>query len=96
MLHSQSVQLAHVLATEVLEQVPAHQLVAEGHQDTLFHLLAADRQAVRARASGSRAETREAIAPIHHVPAAALSALRQTGEQVLRASSLVESLRVAV
>src|SRR5262245_46061287 len=45
MLHSQSIQLAHVLEAEVLEQVPAHQLLAERDEHAFFHLLAADRQA---------------------------------------------------
>ncbi len=71
MLHSQSIELAHVLAAEVLEQIPAHQFLAERNQNPLLHLLAADGQAIRAGAAGARAETREAIAPIHHVPAAA-------------------------
>jgi hypothetical protein len=43
-LHAQPIQLAHVLAAEILEEVSAHQLVAQRHQDPLLHLLAADRQ----------------------------------------------------
>jgi hypothetical protein len=49
--HSQAIQLANVLAAEVLEQLAAHQLLAKGDQDALFHLLAADRQAIGSRAS---------------------------------------------
>ena len=50
-LHPQPIQLAHVLAAEVLEQVPAHQLVALRDDHAFFHLLAADGQAIGARAS---------------------------------------------
>jgi hypothetical protein len=50
MLHSQPIQLANVLAAEVLEQIAAHQLLAKCHQDALFHLLAADRQPIGTRA----------------------------------------------
>jgi hypothetical protein len=85
MLHPQPIQLAHVFVAEVLEQVPAHQLVAKGRQDTLFHLLAADRQAIGARASRTSPGAGQAVAPIHHVSAAALSAFRQPGEEILRA-----------
>ena len=42
MLHPQSIQLAHVLSAEVLEEVPAHQLVAKCDEDPFFHLPAAD------------------------------------------------------
>jgi hypothetical protein len=38
----------HVLATEVLEEI---QLVAESHEDSLFHFLTADGQAVGAGAA---------------------------------------------
>jgi hypothetical protein len=48
MLHPQSIQLAHVLSAAVLEEVPAHQLVAKRDEDPFLHLLAADGQAVRA------------------------------------------------
>src|SRR5262245_375509 len=96
MLHSQPIQFANVLAAEVFEQVSAHQLVAKGYQDTLFHLLAADRQAISARASRAGPKAGQAVAPIHHVPAPTLRALRQTGEEILRTSRLVEPLRIAV
>jgi hypothetical protein len=81
MFHSQAIQLAHVFASEVLEESPAHQLLAKCNQDALLHFLAADRHSVGARATGSGAKAREAIAPIHHVPAAAFGALGQTGEE---------------
>ena len=48
--HAQPV-LAHVLAAEILEEVSAHQLVAQRSQDPLLHLLAVDRQAIGARAT---------------------------------------------
>ena len=96
MLHPQAIQLPHVLTAEVLEQVAAHQLVAQCHENAFFHLLAADRQAIGARATGTRAEARQAVAPVHDVSAAALGAFRQTGEEILRASCLVEPLRIAV
>ena len=51
MLHSQAIQLANVLAAEVLEEIPAHQPVAESHEYSLFHLLAADGQAIGADAA---------------------------------------------
>jgi hypothetical protein len=95
MLHPQPIQLAYVLSTQVFEEIPPHQLLAGRDENALLNLLAADGQSVCAGAAGSRAEAREAIAPIHHVPAAALSAFRQTGKQVLLASCLVESLRIA-
>lgn len=41
MLHSHPIQLANILAAEVLKQIPAHQPVAESHENSLFHLLAA-------------------------------------------------------
>ena len=47
------------------------------NQNPLLHLLAADGQTIGARATRPRAEARQAVAPIHHVPAAALRALRQ-------------------
>ena len=96
MLHPQPIQLAHVLAAEVLEQVAAHQLVAQCHENAFFHLLAADGQAIGARASRASAEAGQAVAPVHDVPAAALGALRQTREEILRASCLVEPFRIAV
>ena len=96
MFHPQAVQLAHVLAAEVLEQVAAHQLVAQCHENAFFHLLAADRQAVGARATRTRAEARQAVAPVHDVSAAALGAFRQTGEEILRAACMVEPFRIAV
>ena len=42
MLHSETIQLPHVLTAEVLEQVAAHQFVPKCHEDAFFHLLAAD------------------------------------------------------
>ena len=69
-------QLAHVLTTEILEQVAAHQLVAQGHEDPLFHLLAADGQPVAAGAARARAETRQSVVPVNDVPATALGTLR--------------------
>jgi hypothetical protein len=39
MLHSQAIQLAHVLAAEVLEQIPAHQFLAERNKNSFFNLL---------------------------------------------------------
>ena len=96
MFHSQAVQLPHVLPAEVLEQVAAHQLVAECHENAFFHLLAADGQAVGARATRARAEARQAVAPVHDVSAAALGAFRQSGEEELRTSRLVEPLRIAI
>jgi len=51
MLHPQSVQLAHVLSAEVLEEVPAHQLVAKCDEDPFLHLLTADGQAIGAGAT---------------------------------------------
>jgi hypothetical protein len=54
MFHSQPIQLAHVFVAEVLEQVPAHQLLAERRENPLLHLLAADGQTVRAGAAGGQ------------------------------------------
>jgi hypothetical protein len=51
MLHPQPIQLAHVLSTEVFEEIPPHQLVAECDENPFFHLLAADGQAIGARAT---------------------------------------------
>jgi hypothetical protein len=96
MLHPQAVQLPHVLTTEILEQVSAHQLVAQCHENAFFDFLAADRQAIGAGATRTSAEAREAVAPVHDVPAAALGALRETGEEILWAPCLVEPLRTAV
>ncbi|HXW07775.1 MAG TPA: hypothetical protein VD833_21275 [Vicinamibacterales bacterium] len=96
MLHSPPIQLAYVLAAEVLEQVPVHQLLAERNENPVLDLLAADGQTVRAGAARSGGEAREAIAPIHHVPATVLGALRQTGEEILRTACFIESLRIAV
>jgi hypothetical protein len=79
-----------------LEQVSAHQLVAKCHEDPFFHLLAADGQAIGARASRASPEASQTVAPVHDVPAAALGALRQTGEEILRPSCPVELLRIAV
>jgi hypothetical protein len=42
MLHSQPIQLTHVLSAEVFEEIAAHQLLAKSHQDELFHLRAAE------------------------------------------------------
>jgi hypothetical protein len=95
MLHSQPIQLADVLSTEVFEEIPAHQLVAARDENALLDLLAADGQAIGARATRPGAVARQAVAPIHHVPAAALSAFRQTGEEILRTACLIESLRIA-
>lgn len=78
MLHAQPVQLAHVLSAEVLEQVSAHQLVAERHENPLLDLLAADRQAIGVRASRTSPEAGQAVAPVHDVPTAALCALGET------------------
>ena len=50
-LHPQAIQLAHVLTAEVLEQIAAHQLIAQRHENSLLHLLAADGQAIGARAA---------------------------------------------
>ena len=80
---------------EVFEQIPAHQLVAQRHEDPLLHLVAVDRQAIATRASRPSAKAGQAVAPIHHVSTAALRAFRQTGKDILRASCLVESLRIA-
>ena len=49
MFHPQAIQLTHILSTEVLEQIAAHQLVAKCHEDPFFHLLSADGQAIGAR-----------------------------------------------
>jgi hypothetical protein len=95
MLHSQRIQLADVLAAEVFEEVAAHQLLAKSHQDSLFHLLATDRQTVRAGAARSRSEARQVIAPIHHLTATALRAFRQAGGEILRTPPLIESLGTA-
>ena len=43
--------LARELAAEVLEQVAAHQLVAQCHENAFLHFLAADGQAIRAGAA---------------------------------------------
>jgi hypothetical protein len=56
MFHPQTIQLAYVLAAEVLEEITSHQLVAKRDQDALLHLLAADRQAIGARASRANSE----------------------------------------
>jgi len=77
MFHSQPVQLAHVLATELLEQVTAHQLVAERHEDAFFDFPAADRVAIGAGASCPSSEAGQAVVPVDDVPAAALAAFRQ-------------------
>jgi len=77
-LHPQAIQLADVLSAEVLEEVPPHQLVAQRHQHAFFHLLAADGQAIGARASRASPEAGQTVAPVHDVPTAARGALRET------------------
>jgi hypothetical protein len=61
MLHPQSIQLAAVLAAEVLGQSAAHQLLAKGDENPLLDLLTADGQAVRAGAARSCSKARQAI-----------------------------------
>jgi hypothetical protein len=56
MFHPQAIQLAYVLAAELLEEITP-QLVAKRDQDAFLHLLAADRQAIGARASRANSET---------------------------------------
>jgi hypothetical protein len=51
MVNPQPIQLADVLAAEVLEQIAAHQLLAEGDEDAFLDLLAADGQAIGAAAA---------------------------------------------
>jgi hypothetical protein len=51
MFQPQSIQLAHVLSAEVLEEVTAHQFVAKCDEDPFFDLLAADRESIGARAT---------------------------------------------
>ena len=58
MLHSQAIQLANVLAAEVLKQIAAHQLLAKGDKDPLLDLLPADGEAVRAGAAIALRSTR--------------------------------------
>ncbi|MEO7190602.1 MAG: hypothetical protein ABI051_06060 [Vicinamibacterales bacterium] len=58
-LHPEAIQFAHVFTAEILEEVPAHQLVAQRHEDPLLHLLAADGQAIGARAARACAEARQ-------------------------------------
>ncbi|HTV02149.1 MAG TPA: hypothetical protein VMF13_16485 [Luteitalea sp.] len=52
-LHAQPIQLAHVLAAELLEQVTAHQLVPQGREHTLLQFLPADRPSVGASPAGT-------------------------------------------
>jgi hypothetical protein len=94
MVHPQPIQLAHVFSTEVFEEIPAHQFVSERHENPLLHLLAADGQAIRASAAGSRAEAGQAMAPVHDFTAA-FGAFRQTGEEIPGTPGLVESLWIA-
>jgi hypothetical protein len=91
MFHSQPVQLPYVLATELLEQVTTHQLVAQRYEDAFFNLLAADRVAIGAGASCPSSEAGQAVVPVADVPAAALAAFRQPREQELRRPTAVES-----
>ncbi|HTH03092.1 MAG TPA: hypothetical protein VL882_22615 [Vicinamibacterales bacterium] len=96
MFHSQAVQLPDVLATELLEQVTAHQLVAKCHEDAFFNLLATDGVAIGAGASCPSSEAGEAVVPVDNVTAAALAAFRQPREQELRPSPAIESRGIAV
>lgn len=61
MLHPQAIQFANVLAAEILEQIAAHQLVAERDKNSFFNLLAAGGNAIRAGAARSRFKAHQAI-----------------------------------
>ena len=77
----------HVLSAEVLEVIPAHQLVAKRYEDPFFHLLAADGQPVRAITARAGTETREAVSPVHDIATAAFGASRETGVDQRTASN---------
>jgi hypothetical protein len=89
-LHPEPVELLDVLAAELLEKIPPHQLVAECDEYARLNFLAADRATIRARSTRSGVEAREAIPPEHDVTAAALGAFRQPGEQELGPSRPLE------
>src|SRR6185295_6301214 len=90
--HPQAIHLARVLLAELLEQVLAHQLLTERIEHPLLDFAACDCPSVAAGAARSRVEACERFSPQNDVPAAADTAFRQAGEEVLRPPKAVELL----
>jgi hypothetical protein len=92
LFHPEPVHLPGELAAELLEEVFAQQLLLQRRQHARLDLLTRDRQLVGARAAFAGTEAAEPIAVVDDEAGAALAALGQPGEQVLRADELVEAL----
>jgi osmotically-inducible protein OsmY len=78
------------LGTELFEEARAHQRVLQRAKHAVFDVLPWNRQGVRARAPRACAEAAQVFARVDDESCAALAALRQAREQVLRAAELVE------
>jgi len=91
LFHPQPVHLFRELATEFLEEFLAQQLRLQRVEHARFDIQSRDPQHVRAGAAIPGAEASEELARVDDEAGAALSALRQTGEQILRPPELVEA-----
>lgn len=95
LLRSKPVHLARELVAEFLEQFLVQQFLLQGLENTGLNIVAADGETVVADALIARSETRQPVRAGHDETRAAHAALRQPGEQVLRAprSSDVAAVR---
>ena len=91
LLHAKPVHLLRELAAELLEEFMAHQLVLKRAQHPLLDFGSRDRQLIRARVTVAGTEAPEQLARIDDEAGAALAALREPREQVLRSPELVEA-----
>ena len=83
-LHSEPIHLARELLAELFEEIVTQQLLLKRVEDALLDFITSNGQAIRARALVSCAKAHQPICGADDEPRAALTALRQPGEQVTR------------